>query len=411
MKVKPSYTQTWDGLPVSQEPPFGAAAIIYKIVDGEPLYLILHRGHMGTDYEGRWAWGPPAGARLPNEPLNDCLKRELFEETGIRTECIQSDIGNGSWAVFYAEVPCDTEICLSPEHDKYLWVNFEQAIKFSSPEIVIEQITEVNKIINNIIEKVDDEVKKDEDLLLKVKNTIKKMNIQLNSENTLVYIAGSLAEGFGNVNSDVDIYILCNKGEGFEKIKMDSVSDEILLESNNTLIHNIIDDGIRYDFEYWDWKDVNSAIKKLNSFDFKAEQYLERLTKNEMDFIHRLKHGISLENNQEFTKFYNEVKFENLSFIQVIEHSEQFDGYIEDIEGALISEDFGTVYILANLLLETTISSFLSAHGETNPSRKWLFRKITRYQILHDDKDLLNKMLQFQSYSYSDQSKILQETY
>lgn len=56
---------TWDGLPVSEEKPHGAAIVVFKKTKDKTLFLILHRGHEGTGYEGDWAWGPPAGAPVP----------------------------------------------------------------------------------------------------------------------------------------------------------------------------------------------------------------------------------------------------------------------------------------------------------------------------------------------------------
>ena len=73
---------TWDGLPVSEEKPYGITAVVFRRVCGTEV-LMLHRAHRGSDYEGEWAWTPPAGARLPGEPVDACARRELREETGL----------------------------------------------------------------------------------------------------------------------------------------------------------------------------------------------------------------------------------------------------------------------------------------------------------------------------------------
>jgi hypothetical protein len=80
-----SCARTWDGEPIAPDPPFGAAIVVFRENDaagGLLQFLLLHRVPRGTDDDGAWAWGPPAGARHPGEPLLACATRELREETG-----------------------------------------------------------------------------------------------------------------------------------------------------------------------------------------------------------------------------------------------------------------------------------------------------------------------------------------
>lgn len=116
------YERTYDGKPISKTPPFGAAVIIYKLTRNERLYLVLHRAHQGTDYEGDWAWGPPAGARFPGESIDQCAKRELLEETGLELQLTATDLGNEDWPVYVAEAQADCKITLSAEHDRFEWL-------------------------------------------------------------------------------------------------------------------------------------------------------------------------------------------------------------------------------------------------------------------------------------------------
>ncbi|MBD3861251.1 MULTISPECIES: NUDIX domain-containing protein [Bacillus] len=133
---------------MSKVPPFGAAIIIYKLEKNIPYFLILHRKHKGIDYEGRWAWGPPAGARFPGEEIEVCMKRELFEETGLQVDCKELIIAEKSWSLYYGEVDNDVTISLSEEHDRFLWVDFDEAISRCSPEIVKDQIRYIYKLIS-----------------------------------------------------------------------------------------------------------------------------------------------------------------------------------------------------------------------------------------------------------------------
>lgn len=60
-----SMETTWDGLSIAQETPYGAAVVVYRRGPEGFRYLLVHRKHLGPDCAGDWAWGPPAGCRLP----------------------------------------------------------------------------------------------------------------------------------------------------------------------------------------------------------------------------------------------------------------------------------------------------------------------------------------------------------
>ncbi|HEY8552705.1 MAG TPA: NUDIX domain-containing protein [Thermaerobacter sp.] len=133
-------THTWDGLPVSPEPPFGATVVVYRC-GAVQEFLLLHRAHRGPDFEGDWAWGPPAGARLPGEAVFACACRELAEETGLRLHPVAVDAWDDpGWAVFMAQAPAGARVRLSPEHDRFVWVRLEEAVARCRPRLVARQL-------------------------------------------------------------------------------------------------------------------------------------------------------------------------------------------------------------------------------------------------------------------------------
>lgn len=134
-------TETWDGKPISKERPYGVTIVVYKKEKDNTKYLVLHRGHKGTGYEGRWAWGPPAGARLPYEDVFDCACRELVEETGLLKLPFDTGFPVQEWKVYSLEVDLNTDIKLSDEHDEYKWVNIEVLEEICLPRLVFEQVS------------------------------------------------------------------------------------------------------------------------------------------------------------------------------------------------------------------------------------------------------------------------------
>ncbi len=138
---------TWDGLPVSKEMPFGASVAVWRDRDGRREWLVLHRAHHGPDYAGEWAWTPPSGARFPSEPVDECARRELREETGLELACMPTG-ERVDWAIYVAEAPADAQVVLDAEHDRYEWLSLEEAIERCLPEPVAATLAAADAAIS-----------------------------------------------------------------------------------------------------------------------------------------------------------------------------------------------------------------------------------------------------------------------
>jgi 8-oxo-dGTP pyrophosphatase MutT (NUDIX family) len=129
---------TWDGLFISEEPPHGATVLVFRRVGGATQYLVLRRAAANGCDDREWAWGPPAGARLPGEAVEKCAARELEEETGMRLRLHEVSF-DPAWASYWAEAPATVDIRLSNEHDSFAWVDLDEAVRRCTPSIVAEQ--------------------------------------------------------------------------------------------------------------------------------------------------------------------------------------------------------------------------------------------------------------------------------
>ncbi|HEY9475706.1 MAG TPA: NUDIX domain-containing protein [Mycobacteriales bacterium] len=131
---------TWDGLPISDEPPFGAMVVVYR--RSPSRLLMLHRAHHGPDYAGDWAWTPPSGSRQPGEDITACALRELAEEAGIEGAAITPlEVASERWSHFGYELPEATVVRLvDPEHDRYEWLPIAEALARVRPELVLTDL-------------------------------------------------------------------------------------------------------------------------------------------------------------------------------------------------------------------------------------------------------------------------------
>lgn len=132
---------TWDGLPISTESPRGVTIVVFRRQPDGPELLMLHRAHHGADYEGDWAWTPPAGARLPGEAVEASARRELLEETGLELQVRPTDCGDDDWWVYLAEASADAEVTLDDEHDRYAWLPCDIAVARCRPSRACEPLT------------------------------------------------------------------------------------------------------------------------------------------------------------------------------------------------------------------------------------------------------------------------------
>lgn len=132
---QPEWT-TWDGKPISSQPPFGCTVVVYRQGRQGLELLLLHRAQHGPEYEGDWAWTPPAGCRLPGEALLTCALRELQEETGLQLSVEPIPCGTGEWPLFVAKAPHGAQVMLDAEHDRYEWLPPADAVRRCSPEAV-----------------------------------------------------------------------------------------------------------------------------------------------------------------------------------------------------------------------------------------------------------------------------------
>ncbi len=131
-----SFSRTWDGLPVAEEPPFGAMVVVFRRAGEDIERLVLHRRAAGPpEYDGDWAWTPPSGARHPGEAIDACANRELAEEAGLDLECLRVDDGL-EWAIYIAEAPGDAAITLDAEHDASRWLPTHRALALCRPSAV-----------------------------------------------------------------------------------------------------------------------------------------------------------------------------------------------------------------------------------------------------------------------------------
>jgi 8-oxo-dGTP pyrophosphatase MutT (NUDIX family) len=94
----------------------------------------------GPEYEGDWAWTPPAGARQPGERPDAAASRELLEETSLALPItpIPGAAPSETVALYLAHASSDAAVALDEEHDRFEWLPLEVALTRCLPTVVAE---------------------------------------------------------------------------------------------------------------------------------------------------------------------------------------------------------------------------------------------------------------------------------
>lgn len=125
------------------------AVTAFAFIEQDGRYLVLERGQ--EPYRGRWEL--PGGFVEAGESPDEAVKREVFEETGLRVEA-PSIIGaytsrygdDGKWTVdvaFHCQAP-PGELRLSAESSNAAWVSIKQMppLAFAGERSALEEFTQ-----------------------------------------------------------------------------------------------------------------------------------------------------------------------------------------------------------------------------------------------------------------------------
>lgn len=146
-----------------------AGAIIYRLENGKPCYLLLHYAPSEPGKRGHWEF--PKGHVEKKETEEETIRREVEEETGIQKIEIIPGFKQyikyffrqvyglkgearkkAPWVmklvVFFVAKTEKKEIILSDEHVGFVWLPFEDAVKKLTFKNAKEILKKSDRFIN-----------------------------------------------------------------------------------------------------------------------------------------------------------------------------------------------------------------------------------------------------------------------
>jgi hypothetical protein len=186
-----------------------------------------------------------------------------------------------------------------------------------------------------------------------------------------IFISGSVIEGYGNAESDLDLFVVYPEA-------LPEVRAEYTATTNLTSLEYVGD--WRLDIESWSRSQIIDAARRFRECSADLENWAEciQFTIAELDLAHRINIGIPLYNEPNFVELRNEFDAQHFSEILRTRFIYYYGVSLEDATGAISSKQYGTALIATRKTLQFAVDALLAAHGETNAKDKWRFFKLEK---------------------------------
>lgn len=212
------------------------------------------------------------------------------------------------------------------------------------------------------------------------------------TDDDVVVLSGTLLEGFGNLYSDLDVYVIgeqlpvrTTEEPGAFAVREDGRVrrvNELLAESTNILL----------DLQYYTFRELDTLARSLNALYLESRQgtrrYRKTLHHEDEDLIHKLLTGTIL---QDGTTGFDVHKIFDQNMLCFLKYRNEVGGYPEfrDLAGSWTADDVDTCLYNARGYLISQVSAMMFLAGSTNPRPKWFLRKLaalgTEYAAFRDD--------------------------
>jgi predicted nucleotidyltransferase len=200
----------------------------------------------------------------------------------------------------------------------------------------------------------------------------------------IVFVTGSIAEGTGDSESDLDVYVLTD-ARGFQA-RADDFSPERRTMQRRRRVGIMYDHigGADLDIEVHlrsSFEDLLDALQALNPWDsgdialsFGSLGSFEHDTAVEM--LHRLRIGEPAGNADEFEQLRRRLDHRRFVVWNVHHAILRSRGAIEDARRSLRQQDDENAYLKVSVLYDVLGDAFLFARGESIDRRKWRLPKL-----------------------------------
>ena len=201
----------------------------------------------------------------------------------------------------------------------------------------------------------------------------------------LIFASGTLVEGIGNYQSDLDVYVLCDELNTYGEIKnfghsMCQNSEMMHCQRDDEYVRRTLDyfpgSPTHCEIEYWTHGEVEKLLDKINRrFDYVANQAdvtsHSPFSSGEQKLVHRAIVGRSLDTGRVLgDEIFNLEVQEKYSFLNFRRFG-LFFWIFKDVLGAIQSANDLYIHEVSRNYLIHQIIALYTLYGGTNPNLRW----------------------------------------
>jgi hypothetical protein len=192
--------------------------------------------------------------------------------------------------------------------------------------------------------------------------------LALSAEPYTIFLSGSIIEGYGNANSDLDVYVIYPGA--IPPLQADFKTGQNLISMEYTT-------NWRLDVESWAKDQIFAVAQRLHPLSEDWNQYLA-MNMNDVDLAHGFQIGIPILHSEHFQELRQAFDFEHVSRMIMQRALLLYFGVQEDAAGALDAKQYGAALLMARRAVQLAIDIWVAFHGETNTRDKWRFFKLEK---------------------------------
>jgi len=188
-----------------------------------------------------------------------------------------------------------------------------------------------------------------------------------------IYAAGSVVQGWGHANSDLDLYVISDEhldfGAGLEAF-------ERHVSTQDPVIHIVLGEfgPFRADMELWLTGQIDELIGRFSGN--MPDQEAPELDKTEQDMLYRLASGSPLHGG-EWWQRQRAALLDSRYGLWLAENRKLIaETFLEDVGGLLISGDLETAVLAGHEAFTGALEALLAVRGDYCVNRKWLYRRL-----------------------------------
>ncbi len=184
----------------------------------------------------------------------------------------------------------------------------------------------------------------------------------------MVYVSGSITEGFGNSGSDLDVFLVTADQKAINE-----------WAAQGGLATALVGYGSSYiDYERRNWDEMQSLSDRLNAIDAADFDAVWRVPYAQLDLYYRTSIGEAKHNPERFQTLVGGFRTSVIHSLLEAWCGLRYAIQRHAVEDALSQGDWRAAYFAGHAALQNGLDAYLAREGEGYTGLKWRFEKIER---------------------------------